>query len=262
MTQPQWSSLYTQHPGGRETIASVLTSALETAGAAKYDPFGLVPGQSYPRAVKLFVAPPVGTWVRLIPSPDCLLEPVVSAVSSAYALLMAEIGADLAPSLAVYKDGVRVDTMSALAPMVSEPEAFLKLLRAPRAGAAGIGGISSGALPSNVRAMSSGLPTRQVERLMSSMTGALSKSERSNAQAALQSVDWDSGAGAWMRELLAFLGLETHAALDYATISTAVRTAKRLARNPQAMLYPGDAEARDAVPDALDYLPIFYGWKA
>ena len=48
---------------------------------------------------------------------------------------------------------------------------------------------------------------------------------------------------------------------DYATLSTAYRTAKRLARNPNATLYAGDAEARAAAPDAERHLPVFYGWK-
>jgi hypothetical protein len=65
-----------------------------------------------------------------------------------------------------------------------------------------------------------------------------------------------------MRTTLAHLGLEDAVQPDYPTVSTAYRTAKRLSRNPNATLYPGDTDARNAVPDALDYMPVFYGWKA
>ena len=97
--------------------------------------------------------------------------------------------------------------------------------------------------------------------MMNSMTGAISKGDRAAAQAALQSIDWDSGAGEWMRTALGYFGLDDAVLPDYATVSTAFRTAKRLARNPKATLYPGDADARDAVPNALNYNPVFYGWK-
>jgi hypothetical protein len=259
MSQPQWISLYV--PGAEPAgLADTVESALASAGATKYDPFGTMPGLSYPRAVKLFFAPKVGNWVRLIVSPDCVLEPVVTAAALDAPLVAGFISSELVPTLTFYRGGQLIDA-PAISPYVTDTEGFAAHLKHPKTGASGVGGVSSGALPSDVRAMSGGLPAKQVERMVNSMTGAISKGDRAGAQAALQSVDWESGAGAWMRTALAYFGLGDSVLPDYATVSTAYRTAKRLARNPKATLYPGDAEARDAVPDVLDYLPVFYGWK-
>lgn len=258
MTQPQWVSLYIPAEAGREALHSALAAAFAAAGGTAYDPFGIMPGLAYPRAIKLFLAPPRGRWLHVMASPDSDLTAVIAAVGGLS--IAAQISSDLVPSVTVYQDGAAVDALPTLAAYLSDADAFAALLGAPQTGASGVGGISSGALPQNVRAMSGGLPARQVERLMNTMTGSISKGDRANAQAALQAIDWHSGAGGWMRALLAHLGAD--ALPDYATVSTAYRTAKRLARNPKATLYPGDAEARDAVPDTLEYLPLFYGWKA
>ncbi|MBK8136016.1 MAG: hypothetical protein IPK52_09265 [Chloroflexi bacterium] len=262
MIQPQWSSLYTLFEGGREALSAAIVSSLTASGATQYDPFGLMPGISFPRAAKLFIAPQTGAWLRLVPAPDCILDSVIQSASANTVLLHVAISSDLVPEAAVYRSGETIDPATALAPYVTDISTFVEHLNTPKSGATGVGGISSGALPSNIRAMSGGLPSRQVERLMNTMTGAIGKNDRAGAQAALQTVEWGSGAGGWMRSLLAFLGLDSQAMIDYATLSTAYRTAKRLARNPSATLYPGDADARDAVANALDYEPLFFGWKA
>lgn len=260
MNQPQWISLYV--PGAEPTsLAALVESALTSAGAQKYDPFGTMPGLSFPRAVKLFIAPKAADWTRLIVSPDCVLEPVVTAASLDAPLAAGFISSDLVPALTFYRGGQLIDA-PAISAYVTDAGGFAAHLKQLKTGASSIGGVSSGVLPADLRAMSGSLPTRQVERMMNSMTGAISKGDRAGAQAALQSVDWESGAGQWMRTALSYLGLNNAVQPDYTTVSTAYRTAKRLARNPNATLYPGDAEARSAVPDALDYLPVFYGWKS
>lgn len=259
MTLPQWISLYV--PGAdRAALIAAVESALTAAGAATYDPFGTMPGLSYQRAVRLFVAPEEGAWLRLIASPDCVLEPVITAASMDVPVMAGFISAELTPTLTAYRGGHLVEAV-ALSPYLRDLAGFASHLNLPKTGASTVGGISSAALPAHVRAMSSGLPARQVERLMTTMTGSLSRGDRASAQATLQSVDWYSGAGLWMREALEFLGI-SDVTPDYPTLSTAYRTAKRLTRKPDATLYPGDAEAQEAVPNALDYAPVFYGWKA
>jgi hypothetical protein len=108
MSQPQWISLYV--PGAEPaSLADTVKSALASAGAHQYDPFGTMPGLSYPRAVKLFVAPKMGGWVRLIVSPDCVLEPVVTAASLDAPLAAGFISGDLIPTLTFYRGGQLVD---------------------------------------------------------------------------------------------------------------------------------------------------------
>lgn len=259
MNEPQWVSLFVPE-AEPASLTGMVESALISAGATKYDPFGAMPGLSYPRAVKLFVAPKMDGWVRLIVSPDCVLEPVVTAASLDTPVVAGFISSDLIPALTFYRGGDLVDA-PAIAPYVTDLAGFAAHLKQPKHGASGVGGVSSGALPADLRAMSGSLSTRQIERMMNSMTSAISKGDRAAAQATLQSIDWESGAGEWMRTALAYLGLTNAVTPDYATVSTAFRTARRLARNPKATLYPGDAEARDAVPAVLDYVPVYYGWK-
>ena len=46
---------------------------------------------------------------------------------------------------------------------------------------------------------------------------------------------------------------------DFVTLRDAYALHKRRQRSPNATLYPGDAEALAAVPDALTYTPIYAG---
>jgi hypothetical protein len=46
---------------------------------------------------------------------------------------------------------------------------------------------------------------------------------------------------------------------DFVTLRDAYALHKRRERSPNATLYPGDAEALAAVPDALTYTPVYAG---
>ena len=46
---------------------------------------------------------------------------------------------------------------------------------------------------------------------------------------------------------------------DFTTLRDAYQVAERRQRRPNAGLYPGDAEALAAVPDALAYTPVYGG---
>src|SRR5215213_3311639 len=68
-TMTFWSSLYL--PCDDELrVASTLHESLTALGYKLFDPFGIIPGKAYPKAVRLFVAPPTGSWIRVIGTPD------------------------------------------------------------------------------------------------------------------------------------------------------------------------------------------------
>jgi hypothetical protein len=46
---------------------------------------------------------------------------------------------------------------------------------------------------------------------------------------------------------------------DFVALRDAYQLHERRRRNPNAMLYPGDAEAMAAVPNALDYAVVYAG---
>lgn len=259
MSQPLWISLYLHAEESAETVKSALSDVLESVGGSAYDPFGLMPSRPYSRAVKLFIAPAGGGWIRLNCSPDVPLAQILPSLAFCIA---AHIDGSLVPAISIYKNGVEQDVSTALAPYLADADAFSALLAAPKSGADTIGGVASSALPKNIRAMSTNLPAGQINRMVQSMSGGrMSKQERESAEASLKAVDWNSGAGSWIQALLGSIHPALTAVPDYATLSTAYRTARRLARNPNATLYAGDAEARAEAPDAEHHLPVFYGWK-
>ena len=46
---------------------------------------------------------------------------------------------------------------------------------------------------------------------------------------------------------------------DFVALRDAYQLHLRRQRNPKAMLYPGDTQAMGAVPNALEYTPIYGG---
>lgn len=245
----------------RDVVLADVTAALDAAGGRAYDPFGLMPAPAFARAVKLLAAPVQEGWLRLASAPDSDLDPVVGAVSHHGLTIHATIDAELVPHVAAYRNGEAVDLAGSL-PGAFDRARVNALLAAPVTGSgSAFGGVSSAALPPDVRAMGSGLGSRQVERLMHTMTAGMGGDNRADAQSALVTVDWEAGAGRWLRDVLIACAVGDRVLPDYATLSTAYRVFKRLERRPGATLYPGDSEATAAAPNALDYTPVYYGWK-
>ncbi len=245
----------------RDVVLGDVAAALAAAGGRAYDPFGLMPAPAFARAVKLLVAPVDKGWLRLACAPDSELELVLGAASRHGLTVHAVIDAGLTPRVTAYRDGSVVGLAESL-PGAFDRVRVNALLTAPVTGSGrAFGGVSSAALPPDVRAMGGGLGSRQVERMMHAMTAGMGSGNRADAQNALVTVDWEAGAGRWLRDVLIACGIGDRVLPDYATLSTAYRVLKRLERRPGATLYPGDAEAIAAAPDALDYAPIYTGWK-
>ncbi|PJF24481.1 MAG: hypothetical protein CUN53_17620, partial [Phototrophicales bacterium] len=127
------------------------------------------------------------------------------------------------------------------------------------------------ALPDDVRSalVKGQIDETRAEKLFAKMSGAVAgKVGSGDAEAAkklLQSaqIDWEGSGGRRIRAALGLLGLgDALSQPDFTALRDAYTLHARKRRKPDAILYPGDAEAMAAVPDALAYAPIFAGRRA
>ncbi len=127
------------------------------------------------------------------------------------------------------------------------------------------------ALPEDVQEMAQDVDLSQAQQMFDKIGGKLLQDvQRGDAEAARKLLgggedapDWNSAGGQRLRALMACLDLpQNWLAPDFVTLRDAYQLHARKQRKPTARLYPGDAEAMAAVPDALDYLPVYGGMKA
>jgi hypothetical protein len=120
------------------------------------------------------------------------------------------------------------------------------------------------ALPEDVKAMN----TRpdQAQAMLDRLGGGLIRKaggDESSAKAALQGhpPHWDSREGRRVAALLERLHIPNWAQPDFVTVRDAYQLHLRRQLRPNAPLYQGDQETLDAVPNALDYRPVYAGKK-
>jgi hypothetical protein len=108
-----------------------------------------------------------------------------------------------------------------------------------------------------------GQAQKMFERLSA---GLAQRSGNTGNEAAVQNLlqgnqpQWNSAGGAQIRKLLADLTIPSGwQEPDFVTLRDAYQLHQRRRRNPNAPLYPGDADAMEAVSDALDYITVYAG---
>jgi hypothetical protein len=94
---------------------------------------------------------------------------------------------------------------------------------------------------------------------LSGNLAAKSAAGAGDTNALLRQPDWNSAGGRKIVALLGCLAIPGWREPDFVTLRDAYALHARRQRNPSARLYPGDAEAMDAVSDALVYTPIYAG---
>jgi len=244
-----WYSLYVNN-SDQQTVAARFRACLGQLGYVEFNAFGLMPGRVYPDAVRLFVTPPQGAWVRVIAE-----KPLAFALPAFPRVLEVALEGE---AIRVFVEGALTDTVAALADFPCSERA----LTAPFAASASdsVGGIPLDALPDDVRQMASGIDPQQAgklfNRLSASVLGKVGGAA-GDAQDLLKTTDWNTPNGQRIRRVLACLQLDS--APDFVTLRDAYALHERRRRNPKANLYPGDAEALQAVPNALDFIPLYAG---
>jgi hypothetical protein len=270
-----WHSLYWTSKATLSTPTECVTaiaSALSADGYTRYDPFGLLPAPVYPDTVKLFASPLREDWGRVVSL--AALPPSAQAAASlkgvAVALSLNDTGQ---AAVTVYVDGAPApDPAVALVPYAN-PDMTDATLAALLALPAEVTGDAPGSLPLDVlpepyRDMADQLNPQDIEKLFEKMAGSVFRrgGDREAAEGLLRNAagpDWTAGGGAAIRRLLAALTLpDDWIAPAFIPLRDAYALHTRRQRKPNARLYPGDAEAMRAVPNALDYTPLFVGKDA
>ena len=74
-----WSSLYFR-TDDMAAVTKALTAAASIAGYTAFNPFTGAPSRTWPKVLRLFVAPAQGGWVRVLGQPDsAMLSDLASA---------------------------------------------------------------------------------------------------------------------------------------------------------------------------------------
>jgi hypothetical protein len=270
-----WQRLF-MHPTAERSAAAcadALTAAARDAGYTPYDPFGIMPGLSYPNAIKAFAAPfDLGGWRAVIAAADPIPSAVIAAAAEALNAAALHLTLDAAGRAEIaWFNG---DPLPELARIIDgDPltvERFALPAPAP-ASEAPILALPIDALPEDVRSalVTGQIDETQAEKLFAKMSGAvMGKLGGGDAEAAkklLQTaqIDWESSGGRQIRAALGLIGVGGALNLpDFTPLRDAYALHARRRRKPDAPLYPGDAEAMAAVPDALAYAPVFAGRRA
>jgi hypothetical protein len=254
-------------------VAGLLRRSLTNLGYTLYNPFGLLPGKAYPQTVRLFVAPTRDGWTRIIGEAETEL---LSQLSQTTPIVQASLRDEKA-QISVYLNGAAADPLEALTAYL-RPGQTREHLRAALAGeglpAAQAAPPAAGkalpleALPPDVRAMAGRVDAGQANRMFARLSGDLMKrvsgeSQGAAAQALVSGAnpaDWESAGGRLIRAVLGCLTIpEGWEEPDFSGLRDAYPLWERKRRRPDAPLLPGDDALMQAVPDALDYTPVYGG---
>lgn len=269
----RWHSLYCYNQTQDETHTAI-EQFLQAQDYTRYDAFGLMPGRAYSQTIKTFTAPQAGQWVRVLAEASHLpdLDQLAVTLSQQAICIVASLEGKRG-SLLVYENGGAVeDIHSALLPYI-KPDVTSAELEQAVAGKAfpqpledeeakQIGDINLDDVPEEYKGMVRKVDARQASKLFRKLTQQLLGTADPQASKMLQQEkpDWNGPVGRRIRSVMACLTVpQDWREPDFTTVRLAYPLHLRLQRNPNAPSYPGDEEALQAVPDALDYRPAYGG---
>jgi hypothetical protein len=275
-----WYSLFLPKADPEE-VADKLRAVLATRDYKPYDPFpggtGTPPKLS--ETVRLFVAPSQDDWVRVLGQPvESLLDDFNEriAIPVIYGWLTDEDG-----GFALYQDGKRhrdPDDFKAYLRRDKSPD----LLKRAWEGKIPVPVLESEQPPVAVVNMADLPPDIQelaaeknvdpkkanklAERLSATLFGKLqggSKEEQEQAKELIQGGgrdNWNSLNGQRVRAIAGLLDLPENWRLPaLETVRDAYQLHRLREKNPRMPLMPGDTAVMKAIPDALDYRPVYMG---
>jgi hypothetical protein len=279
-----WYSLYLRTASAGPVI-DALRSLLTAHGYAPYDPFpgGTGTPGGLTEMVRQFAAPPQGGWLRILGQPAESLLPDFSAAASVpvlYAWLTDDGG-----GFALFQDGARHDDPAAFEPYLREGRAPGDLRRAwagelqagaPDQAQSAAAGPGEDALPPEIRqfAEAQGVDTQKAAKLFGRLgdslfgklgrqSGGADDDEQAQARAIFMGGGkdhWNSLHGLRLQAVATLLDLPPNWRLPtWETVRDAYHVHRLRQRSPRMPLMPGDQESLAAVPDALDYTPIYMG---
>lgn len=271
-----WHSLYLP-TSDAESALDALRALLSAAGYTPYDPFpggtGTPPGLH--ALVRLFAAPPQDGWLRILGEPVEALLPDLSAALEMPVLYgwLGEAGG----GFALFSGGERHTDPAAFEPYLSVGRS-LDELRSAFAGTLPVDVVDDArpgadSLSPELRrfAREQGVDPRKAsqmaERLSDSVFGRLSRddddAEQDQARAIVMGGGrdvWNSLAGQRVRAIAGVLRLPANWRLPtWETVRDAYHVHRLRQRHPRMALLASDRQAMAALPNALDYVPVFMG---
>jgi hypothetical protein len=231
--------------------AALLGAVLAEAGYAPFNPFGGSPARHHTHQARLFVCPRGGECVKVIGMLDADLLPAIAA-RAPFTLF----------TLAGDRAAAQVWSASGTAAMpLSMPDAPAQVT------AAAPGDDIFSVLPDEVRRMNpdAGQANRMFARLSGTLLGKSGGAGQRDAAMAMltgrdaSAPDWDSAGGLALRATARAHGLPDPQQPDFALLRDAYALHERHRRRPNASSLPGDDVTMAAVPDALDYMPVYAG---
>jgi hypothetical protein len=233
--------------------------------------------------VRQFVAPSQAGWVMVLGEPDeSLLPAIVEAVGVPvlYGWLT-----DADGGFALYRDGARYADPAALAAYLRTGQTPDDLQQAWHGKASvppvesdqpPVAFVGADALPPEIQQLAEEkqVDPKQANRLFEKLSGSLfgklargaggeANQEQDQARAVLMGGGrdrWNSLDGQRVRAIAGVLNLpDTWRVPDWDAVREAYHVHRLRQRNPRMPLMPGDQEAMDAVPNALDYRPVYLG---
>lgn len=282
-----WNMLYAATTD-QSVVVAALIRALTVSGYQVYDAYSSAFPPVYAQVVRSFVARPVNGWTRILGEVDPAIVPLLSAeqpvLEARVTLGASDTGAQA--SLAVWLHGRALDINDTSTQVTSSEPGWLASiiagiarLNAPKASASASSRpdtaatdrfVPREALPGSVRGLFDTLDPEQAGSLFDRMTASLAsrfgRAQMDAARSMLQprAIDWTAGQPAILAEILSGLydGSLAWRDPDFVTLRDAYQLHIRQRERPGAPLYPGDAEALAAVPDALNYVPVYAGRSA
>jgi len=266
----QWNSLFCLLDNPVDELQNTLTHLDYTL----YNAFDLIPGKSYTDTFKTFIFPANGRWTQIIVDDETDiedLETLAEALSNHGLCLLVQLdnqdeavqlydGGDEAEfdMLTDYLlDGKSADDLS----RALDGKLPLPLIESPADEQSQILAIND--LPDDMRQMAQGLKPSGAQNMFQRFSrNFMGGDDASRAQELLNAdiLDWNSEGGMVIRGVLSCLiAGDNWLAPDFTTVRDAYQRHIRLERRPNAKLYPGDQQMMDAVPNALEYTPVYGG---
>ncbi len=276
MTLAQWYLFPNSNPSDLQTQ---LKNSLQALGYTFYDPFAGGTGTpvGLQQRVRCFIGSLDAGWSRLIFAPnevwpdevarDILAGmPVIKAIyTSADQFEVGTVADGMAGLMAFLRSGLSEADLQQSAVMTA-------VLSTAQTTATTLTD-----LPPELQkyAQEQGVDAGQVDKLMQKMSKGVFKKMGNEQDAQKQAksaivgvpkqpeVEWNSPAGQALQRVMACLTVpEKWMHPDWKTLTGAYQAARQLQRDPKALMLPGDKQAMAALPNSLEFIPLYMGKKS
>ncbi|MBI5928506.1 MAG: hypothetical protein HY862_04315 [Chloroflexi bacterium] len=272
MTLAQWLLCQSNDPS---EIQAHLKTNLQALGYVFYDPFAGGTGTpvGLQQRTRSFISPAHGGWVRMLFAPnEGWTDEVTRDILAGRPVIRAIYFSGEQFEIGTVTDGI-IGLVSFLRTGLTEADLQRALVASSQVHTASPDG---GNLPSELQkfADEQGVDAQQVDKMMQKMAGSVFKKIGSEQDAQTQAksamagatkqpeVDWNSPAGKALLGVMACLSVpEKWWQPDWKTLTGAYQAARQLQRDPKSPMLPGDKQAMAALPNALDFTPLYMGKK-